>query len=177
MYISLLSKCVQVLYQRVITDMLPSEGFVTGIKIFHWQNLNLITWSPPSEALDNHLQSTNCNYASLVSLISWFLSFGGCLDSQSTLNKDVDCWFHFDLSCECFCKIHVAGYPLVYVSLTTLHCHSASAFHLPKYPSLVHRSFGRNEHLQPGMLNYNIAEISVHAWKITCTTVNLPPHR
>ena len=36
---------MQVLYQGLITDVLPSEVFVfvTGIKIFDRQNLNLVT--------------------------------------------------------------------------------------------------------------------------------------
>ena len=34
---------MEVLYQGLITDVLPSEVFVTGIKIFDRQNLNLVT--------------------------------------------------------------------------------------------------------------------------------------
>jgi len=45
MYTSLLSKymCKCCIKGLLITDVLPSEAIVIGIKIFHRQNLNLIT--------------------------------------------------------------------------------------------------------------------------------------
>ena len=82
-------------------------------------------------------QNGNCACASLVSMIPWFLLFGGHLDPWSTLKKDVDCLIPFWSQLRMLLQVTCNWLPLVYVFPITgifTVTHSTSAFTLPKYP-------------------------------------------
>lgn len=81
--------------QLAVTYKSPVELFVTGIKSVDWQNVCLIAWSVPSEALDHLGQRSNCSSVFLVSTVQ---RLPWSLDQLS--KKTSIAWFTFDLSCK-----------------------------------------------------------------------------